>query len=407
MSGALVAQVALAWAAIVASVSLEAARRSWLRARASSHAARASSPRALLDAPIDKQLVAPRPRVLVVRPSAGDEPGLAHNLCSLADAHTPFELRCRLAVADVSDAAFPVAQRAASELAARGLDARVVLTAARGPNRKVSQLHHVLVAEDADSFDIVLVADSDVDLASADLGALVAPLCGPSPADATWAPPAEHGPALTAGDRASHALLGASLHAFPLLAGLDRRGLVGKLFAVRCAALGAIGGFGALAEHLGEDMELARRLLARGGRIEDAPLVARSMASGRSMEQVVARFARWLMVIRAQRPSLLASYPALFFATPLILLLALLGAPAAPVVALAAATLATLARLGVAFAAARAAGRSPSFVSSIHEAILGDLLLARAFVRALGTRQVTWRGTQLIIEPGGVLRERA
>ena len=384
----IVAHVALGWSAIVAAVSLEAVRRSLSRARPSS------------------VIHAPHPRVLVVRPCAGDEPGLAENLASLSRAPRSFDLRVRLAVADRSDAAWSVAERAAEALRAEGLDAEVVLTAARGPNRKVSQIHEVL-ASDGASFEVLLVADSDLDLGSTDLDPLIAPLTGPSPRAAVWAPPAEHGAAETAGDRASIALLGASLHAFPLLAGLDRRGLVGKLFAVRRDVLDALGGFGALADHLGEDMELARLILARGGAIEDAPLVARSMATGRSMEQVVARFARWLMVIRAQRPWLLPSYPLLFFATPLIVTLALIGAPGSPQIALVAALLASLSRLGVALAAARASGRTASLRVAAVEALRGDLLLARAFARALGSRRFSWRGTALTIERGGRLRERA
>ncbi|MEO7330660.1 MAG: glycosyltransferase, partial [Minicystis sp.] len=236
---------------------------------------------------------------------------------------------------------------------------------------------------------------------------LIAPLTGPAPCAAVWAPPVERAVAQTAGDRASIALLGASLHAFPLLAGLDRAGLVGKLFAVRRDVLDDLGGFGALADHLGEDMELARRIRARGGAIEAAPLVARSMAAGRSMEQVVGRFARWLMVIRAQRPWLLPTYPLLFFATPLIVTLALLTAPGAPRIALAAAALALTSRLGVALAAARASGRPVRMRSAPAEALRGDLLLARAFVRALGSRRFSWRGTELFVERGGRLRERA
>jgi ceramide glucosyltransferase len=382
------AHLNLGWSALVASVSLEAVRRSLSRKRL---------------APV---IHGPPPRVLVVRPCAGDEPSLEQNLRSLALARRSFALRCRLAVAERSDAALPAAERAAAALRAQGVDAEVVITAARGPNRKVSQVHHVLSVE-AEGVDVLLVADSDLDLAGADLDRLVAPLTGPAPRAAVWAPPAEHAAALTAGDRASAALLGASLHAFPLLAGLDRAGLVGKLFAVRRAVLDELGGFGALADHLGEDMELARRILAQGGTIEDAPLVARSMASGRSMEQAVARFARWLMVIRAQRPALMLSYPALFFATPLIVILALLTAPAAPKVALAAGLLALLSRLGVALAAARASGRPVGLGVAFVEALRADLLLARAFTRALRSRRFSWRGTALTIERGGVLREGA
>ncbi|MFO0757130.1 MAG: glycosyltransferase [Byssovorax sp.] len=390
------AATALGWATLVATVSAEAMRRAWVRARRA-RAARATALRE--DAPRG-----PAPEVLVVRPCAGDEPSLFENLRSLARAGRSFPLRCRLAVADASDPAWPVACRAAEALAAEGIDAAAVLTRARGPNRKVSQIHEVLRGE-AGRFDVVLIADSDVDLGETSLDLLIEPLTGPHPHAAAWAPPVEHGLAEAPGDRASAALLGASLHAFPLLAGLDRRGLVGKLFAVRKNALDRIGGFGGLRDHLGEDMELGRRLTGRRLTLTAAPIIARSMASGRSMEQALSRFARWLMVIRAQRPALLPSYPLLFFATPLILALSLLTAPAAPLPALAGALLALASRAAVALFASRAAGRPLGLGAALRASLAGDWLLARAFARALGSRHVEWRGSSLVLGPGGLLRE--
>ncbi|MEO5725676.1 MAG: glycosyltransferase, partial [Byssovorax sp.] len=301
---------ALVWASVVAAVSLEAIRRAFRR----------------------KPLSAARPygaRVLLIRPCAGAELELDRTLASLVEARRSFEVRCRFALETELDAAHPAAERAAAALVAAGIDARVVLTRAAGPNRKAAQLAAV-VALETRSLDVILIADSDVDLEGTDLDALVAPLVIKGGLSAVWAPPAEHGRAQTLADRASAALLGASLHAFPLLAGLDPRGLVGKLFAVKRSALVAVGGFDAFAAHLGEDMELAKQLLARGGSIAAAPVVARSLAAGRTWDQAVARFARWLGVIRAQRPLLLASYPALFFATPLLLVVAALTAPGAP-----------------------------------------------------------------------------
>jgi ceramide glucosyltransferase len=381
------ALVALAWAIVVAVISLEAIRRAVLR-------------------------VAPgaeRPcgaRVLLVRPCAGAELELERTLASLADATRSFDVRCRFAVETELDAALPAAQRAVALFRERGIDASVVITRAGGPNRKAAQLAAVIALE-AVPFEAILVADSDVDLADLDLDAIVAPLLGAAGVDAVWAPTAEHGSALTLADRASAALLGASLHAFPLLAGLDPRGLVGKLFAVKPSSLTAVGGFDAFTAHLGEDMELGRQLLARGGSIAVAPVVGRSLASGRTWDQSVARFARWLGVIRAQRPLLLASYPALFLASPLLLALAAITAPVAPTLALAAATLAITTRLTVALAAAIASKRPASLGRAVVESALADALLFAAFARCLRTRKVVWRDNVLTIERTGLVREEA
>lgn len=392
----------LAWASVLACVSLEAVRRAVARRRAAR--ALPSAGGAPGGAPAST-----RAQVLLIRPCAGDEPHLERALVSLRGALCSSAVRCRFAVADAADAALPAARRASEALREAGLDAAIEITGAAGPNRKAAQIEAVLAREGSPSGPI-LIADSDVDLAGVDLDPLVEPLLDPTPsrrADAVWAPPVERGVAKTLGDRASVALLAGSLHAFPLLAALDERGLVGKLFSIRGDVLSAIGGFASLTQILGEDVEIARRIRARGGSVRVAPFAVRSLASGRSFEQIVQRYARWLVIIRAQRPWLLVSYPALFFAAPLILVLALLAAPFSPIAALAAALLAVASRLLIAAGAARAAGRKPRFLKAVADAALADVLLARAFIRALRTRTVVWRSAVLTVDRSGVLRERA
>lgn len=373
---------ALGWSVLAGSVEIEAIRRSLFRrgTRVPPGAARET-------------------RVLVIRPCAGSEPWLDASLPSLAGARRSFAPSCRFAVADAADTALPAAERAAATLAAAGVDASVVITAARGPNRKAAQIAAVIAAERA-PFDVVLVADSDVDLEDTDLDALVAPLAARADLAAVWAPPVEAG-ARTLADRASAALLGASLHAFPILAGLDRAGLVGKLFAVKRGALAEAGGFDALASYLGEDMELARRLRERGHDVEAAPIVARSLVCGRSFQQVEARIARWITVIRAQRPWLLPTYPLLFFATVPMVLLAAVDGEAAPAVG---ALVAVALRLLVAAAAMRAAGSRVTLRGVAVGALLADGLLALAFVRALRSRRFLWREVPLTVDGNGRLR---
>jgi ceramide glucosyltransferase len=376
--------LAIAWAAPVMAVQLEAARRAFARARAT------------------ERHDAPRPaRVLVVRPCAEDAPWLTPALLSIRAARRSFTMRYRVAVASPSDTAHGVAMATTRALAQAGHDAAVVLTSPRGPNFKVSQVARVVELEPAGSVDVVIVADGDVDLTDVDLDALVAPLLEGPGAGAVWAPPIEAGGGDTLGDRAAIALLGGSLHAFPVLAGLDRRGLVGKLFAVQRDALEAIGGFGALASHLGEDMELARRLLAVGRRVDVSSVVAPSLSSGRSWGEVEARFARWITVIRAQRPSLLPTYPLLFFSTVPLVALVAVSLPALPAAAIGVGVLVT--RLGVALAAAKLSRRRLSFVDAVVDTILADVLLARSFARALRSRRVTWRDVALVIDRGGLL----
>jgi ceramide glucosyltransferase len=407
------AALAWGWAAAVASVSAAAV---WRRARA-------RPPAPGRDA---------RP-VVLARPCAGDEPGLEARLAAMPRSRVPVAVR--ITVARSADRA-PSMEAAAARLRAAGVDARVLVVPTDAPNRKAGQLAGLA----ATLGDVLLVsADADVDLAGFDLDALVDPLRdgtsggpdettagaseaapggaprGPgSPAlGATWAPPAEAGaarrgasPALGAtwappaevggstwADRASGAVLGGSLHAFPLLAGLDPGGLVGKVFAARLDRVRRAGGLEALCAYVGEDMELARRLRRAGFATAAVPGVARACPpAGRTWGAVVERYGRWLAVIRRQRPALLASYPLLFAATgPLVALALAVAAPGA-------AALAVGARLAVAVAARRAAALPSRPAAPFVDAVLADVLLWAALCRALASRRVTWRGR--VVEGG-------
>jgi ceramide glucosyltransferase len=196
-----------------------------------------------------------------------------------------------------------------------------------------------------------------------------------------------------------------SMHAFPLLGTLDRAGLVGKTFAVRSDALREIGGFSSLVRHLGEDMELARRLRDRGWSVRMHEQVVRSRACDRSILDVFMRFVRWMLVLRAQRPRLLPSVALLIAATPLVLALVAATTRFAPLVAPFVLCALVFARLGVAQTAARSAGRTTNLVRACLDSVISDLFLLAAFIRALGPRRVRWRERDLRLGPGGLLEE--
>lgn len=339
--------------------------------------------------------------IVLVRPCAGIEPHLARALRSSGCARTRVPLHVRIAIGSAEDAAYGVALDAARDLRASGIDAELVVTRAEGPNHKADQIARALAQ--APHVDVVVVADSDVDLDGVDLDVFVAPILRGNVV-ASWAAPVEVAPTSSA-DRVSAAVLDASLHAFPLLAALDPGGMAGKLVAIDANALARVGGFGALVGHLGEDMELARRLRAEGGRVALAPFIARSLACDRSAREVLARYTRWLLVIRAQRTWLLATYPLVLACVPLLLLLCAIAAaregwPAAVAFALVLTT-----RAAVAFSA-RALTRCDGRVRRrglVAGALLADLLLLVAFVRALGPARFAWRARSLRLGARGSL----
>jgi ceramide glucosyltransferase len=204
-------------------------------------------------------------------------------------------------------------------------------------------------------------------------------------------------------------VLGASLHAFPVLAEIDPSGLVGKLFAARVATLRSIGGLGELSDYLGEDMELARRLRERGLQPLATRTAARSLAEGRTLSSTTRRYARWIAVVRAQRPHLLPTYPLFFFGTLPFVLLALALAMSS-IVGVAAAGSSALfvsaTRLLVARIAHHRTGRSCSLPRLAARALMADTVMAAAWLLALSSRNFEWRGLPLAIEPGGRLVAR-
>jgi len=348
--------------------------------------------------PAPKEAARRERRVLLVRPCIGGDAELLRALLSTATVLSSDRLTIRFAVASARDPAYPAACLAAEAARRARLAAAVSVTHARAPNRKADQLARVLAAHP--EVDAVVVADSDVDLTGVDLDALVSPLG--DDVGATWCPPVEVSPRTTA-DRASAGVLDASLHAFGVLARLDASGMVGKLFAVDARALAAAGGFASLTRFLGEDVELARRLRAAGWRVHVLPGVARSLASGRTARDVVARYARWLLVVRAQRAHLLLTYPLLLACTPLLFALCAaaavregLGVPAA------CAAGAVALRWGAAAMARAQAGR-PGRPGILGDAVLADLLLLAAFARALAARRFVWRTHTLRVTRRGLL----
>ena len=385
--------IVLGWCAAVGSVASWATFRSWRRRRA-----------------VERHALPLGRGALMVRPCAGDEPNLFEALRSTSRATRSFQLALRVAIESEDDEAAPAARRACVELSRDGLDARVVVTGARGPNRKVDQIARVLAAESSCP-PLLIIADSDVDLSHARLDDLVARL-DVAEVGAVWAAPIEvHTEGRTLADRASAAVLDSSLHSFALLASLDPYGMVGKLFAIQMSTLVRVGGMRSLVGHLGEDMELARRLRGLGLRVELATAPARSVVHGRSLRDVTRRYARWIGVIRAQRTRLLGSYPLLFAATPLIACASFVAAVIDGPSALAVAALAVTVRIGTAWAARAASDpasrRKVTLASLVTDAALADAVLLAGFVLSLATRRVSWRGASLTLTRTGEIRENA
>jgi ceramide glucosyltransferase len=367
------------------------------------------------------------PQVIhLIRPCAGNEPGLAERLTLLGGA-----TRVTFCIASADDQARTAAEFAVSLLQSEGVDAELLVTNAKGPNRKAAQLAAATAARNLGAAYIACV-DSDVRLAPNALLDLTRPLDNEAELGATWSPVEEsceglwsRGDHLDAVNRVessnvmagakpgdgrgcplsrvvSQAILNASPHAFRFMRHLDSSVFVGKLFAIRSDLLARVGGFDALTTYLGEDLELARRVRATGFHYRSITNLGVADRSVGSLGEVAARFSRWQTVIKQRSPLLLLAYPLLFAALPwaTLVLPTALGAKQGGTLLAAMVCM----RLLLALALGRkesepnGAEQGTKTADPFSPVVLAELTLSYAWLRTLLSSQVSWRGETLRVQ---------
>jgi len=253
------------------------------------------------------------------------------------------------------------------------------------PNRKIGHLLHALSVLPHDGR-VVCAVDADVAVDARLLAALVTPLLAGAPL-VTAAP--EPVPARGLGPRAARAVL---VHTHQSFVALDALSIGPKAICGKAMALGAqaIAALPALCDRLGEDLDLAKWLHARGHRPVLAAAPARlPQEDGAPVTLALDRFTRWMQVLRAHRPGLFPAVP-LLFAPSLPLVLGALAVPAPALVA------AVVVLWGVRSGLAWRLGRRGWLAWP-----LGEAILAVAFARALLRRTVVWRGRSFRVRRHG------
>ncbi|SET79907.1 glycosyltransferase [Stigmatella erecta] len=271
------------------------------------------------------------------------------------------------------------------------------------PNRKVGHLLYALAVLEVGER-VVVAVDADV----AVTGALVEGLAGPVAAGAalSTAAPTPVGVRGAVG-WAVAGLLRHTHHSFRALHAMSAgaKAVCGKALGLSPVAIQELRG---LADHIGEDLELSRRLHARGldVALAEAPALV-PMAPLVSWRPAVERFTRWMQVLASHRPGLYPTVPLLFTPTlPLAVLSGVLGSGvlvAATGVLVAVRTLLSW-RLAVLTAPpeGNAAEAAPGGAWVVLGAwVLGEALLLVAFMRSLGQARVTWRGRTYALRRGG------
>ncbi len=350
------------------------------------------------------------PAIDIIRPCEGTDPGLEENLLSTVTCEYSAPRRVFIAVPSLRDPAAAIAERCRVRAAALRPDVpvEVIVTGIESEaNRKAAQLARVYPSTTAS---IVVQADSDVRLDDRSLPALVTALLADPKAGCAYAPAVEVMPQ-TFGDQLSASLLSSSPHALVTLAALGEQAggapmVAGALMAHRREALDAIGGFRALEPYLGEDFELGRRLHALGHTVRVSSEPARCTDGGLGTWAVIRRYARWILVVRRQRPSLMITYFALLACLPMLVL-----ATAATLLVEDAYFPWTLAGLAVFVAlrgllglTARAAyGLPGGYLAALVAAVAGELVLFGSSCLALGPSTIEWRGRRFYIGARGAM----
>jgi hypothetical protein len=159
-----------------------------------------------------------------------------------------------------------------------------------------------------------------------------------------------------------------------------------------------------LADHIGEDLELSKRLHARGLEValSTAPAVV-PLGTVESWGTPLARFTRWMQVLASHRPALYPTVPLLFTPTlPLVLLATVLGSPVLAGAVAVLVTVRTLLALRLAALSAPTGNLDTGRPYALTDWLLGEGLLLAAFVCSLWQQgTVTWRGRTYALQPGG------
>jgi ceramide glucosyltransferase len=323
-----------------------------------------------------------RPFVSILKPLAGLDDELAENLASFAALDYPaFEILFGVASAD--DPACAVAREFMRQHPT--VEARLIVTTDDARNPKVAQL---LGLERAARGEVIVVSDSNVCVTPDYLKPLIAELCQPGVGLVS---------SLVAGS--GEQTLGAALENLQLGA-LVAPGVVacahfagrvitiGKSMAMWREHLHLVGGFGRVANLLGEDHMLGRAFEAAGFqvRLSLTPVANRNVSC--SFKRTVERHTRWAKLRRTIVPAGFLLEPSLSPAVIATLSWILLPCSATCLAFAAAHFL----QMAGAFATVRALrGCRPSW-HFIPLEIVRSYLFFFCWLRACASKRVTWRG---------------
>jgi ceramide glucosyltransferase len=239
------------------------------------------------------------PRVTILKPLHGAEPGLFENLASFCAQNYPGAVQIILGVQDPRDDAIAVVEQLRVKYKGCHLDL-VVDATMHGLNRKVSNLVNMWRYVE---HDVVVVADSDMRVDPDYLSRVVAALEQRGVGAVTCL---YHGLPVT-GFWAQLAALGINAHFLPnVIMGLGlnlAQPCFGSTIAFKRKALIEIGGFVRVANCLADDYAIGAALRARGYRISISPVSVGHVCGEMSAAELWHHEVRWARTIRSLDPA--------------------------------------------------------------------------------------------------------
>jgi ceramide glucosyltransferase len=330
------------------------------------------------------------PGVTILKPIAGDDPGLFENLSSFCAQDYP-QFQVVFGVSDPGDPAVGVVRRVIEAFPHADLSLVIGADPAT-PNFKVASL---IAMAGACKHDILLVADSDTNVAPQYLRAVVAPLRDPAVGAVTcvYRGRSNGGVASDLGVM----MIDEQFIPSVLVAALGTvRFCLGATMAVRRRTLESIGGFAALAPYLADDQKLGELVSRQGLRVALAPCVVEHDVAEADMRALWAHEVRWARTSRLARPWGYAGY-FITYPLPLALIYAALSRDA--VSGLIVIALASALRLGLHYASRTALrSRTPDTPWLIP---LRDVLGLAVWIASLYGRHVRWRDRLLTVDGAG------
>ncbi len=332
------------------------------------------------------------PPVTVLKPVCGLEHGLYENLRSFCDQDYP-EFQVIFGVRDPEDPALPVVRRVIRDFPAAE-PVLLVGGAADAANLKVSSLVNMFPAA---RHDLIVVADSDMRVDRNYLRGVASAFGDPRVGAATCLYSGT-----PVGGIASR--LGAMFindwflpSVLVALAFQELRFCFGATMAVRREALGAIGGFGALAPYLADDYMLGDLVARHGYRVALSPYVVECVVAEAGPRSLVAHELRWARTVRACRP---AGYAFSIIGNGAVSLALLHFLASGFGVAGGALLLLAVALRVVLHAGARSVARVPG-PAEPWLVPLRDLLCLAIWAASFWGRGVRWRGRRFSVRPDG------